>query len=115
MWIAATADRKRGMAWYAMPLGGRGQVACIPFHAMGRENGPVLRRRMAPAWHHSLPRLRRIIKALRNSLSRKALLVGARRVELRTSSLSGTRSNQLSYAPERRKSLKLLDLCQCFE
>jgi hypothetical protein len=28
-------------------------------------------------------------------------LVGARRVELRTSSLSGTRSNQLSYAPNR--------------
>ena len=27
------------------------------------------------------------------------LLVGARRFELRTSSLSGTRSNQLSYAP----------------
>jgi hypothetical protein len=26
--------------------------------------------------------------------------VGARRFELRTSSLSGTRSNQLSYAPE---------------
>jgi hypothetical protein len=26
--------------------------------------------------------------------------VGARRLELQTSSLSGTRSNQLSYAPE---------------
>ena len=38
-------------------------------------------------------------KALRNSLLRKALQVGARRLELQTSSLSGTRSNQLSYAP----------------
>src|SRR5277367_1731069 len=33
-------------------------------------------------------------------------LVGARRFELRTSSLSGTRSNQLSYAPGQRAAPK---------
>ena len=40
-----------------------------------------------------------IREALRNSWLRKALDMGAPRFELGTSSLSGTRSNQLSYAP----------------
>ncbi len=72
----------------------------MPMFSVRRSQAELGNEVKTPHWYRVETYRQAIREALRNSLLRKAFLVGARRLELQTSSLSGTRSNQLSYAPE---------------